>query len=196
MTNPRAKNEDLTAKARIRNAAMDLYAQQGEERVSLRSVAAEAGVTLGLVQHHFKTKSGLREAVDQLIIEYFAETIASVPQSDNPREYAAARDAAVAAMLNQNPNVVNYVRRALLDPTPASTHLLDVFLELTANEVRWLRDAGFASTNRAEAEQILGLVVRQVGELMLQPLIEGVWERVAGPADGGVPRLRIEVAEA
>ena len=29
MTNPRAANEDLTAKARIRNAALDLYSQYG-----------------------------------------------------------------------------------------------------------------------------------------------------------------------
>lgn len=69
MANPRASDEDLTAKARIRNTALDLYAQYGEERISLRAVASEAGVTLGLVQHHFKTKAGLREAVDQLVVD-------------------------------------------------------------------------------------------------------------------------------
>jgi AcrR family transcriptional regulator len=69
MTNPRATNEDLTAKARIRNAALDLYAQYGEDGVSLRAIAAAAGVTLGVVQHHFKSKAGLRDAVDRLVVD-------------------------------------------------------------------------------------------------------------------------------
>ena len=46
--NPRATGEDLTAKARIRNAAMDLYAQQGEDRTSMRAIADAA--YLGFVQ--------------------------------------------------------------------------------------------------------------------------------------------------
>ena len=65
MSDPRAADADLTAKAKIRNAALDMYAEQGEDRVSMRAVAARAGVTVGLVQHHFKTKDGLRQAVDE-----------------------------------------------------------------------------------------------------------------------------------
>ncbi|PQM48347.1 HTH-type transcriptional regulator MtrR [Mycobacterium talmoniae] len=84
MVNPRATNEDLTAKARIRNAALDLYAQYGEDRVSLRDIASAAGVTLGLVQHHFKTKAGLRDAVDQLVVDYFAHALAEVPAEPAP----------------------------------------------------------------------------------------------------------------
>lgn len=103
MTNPRATNEDLTAKARIRNAALDLYAQYGEDRISLRDIASAAGVTLGLVQHHFKTKAGVRDAVDQLVVDYFAHALAQVPAEGSARHVAAARDEAVARMLRDNP---------------------------------------------------------------------------------------------
>ncbi|OOK64317.1 bacterial regulatory s, tetR family protein [Mycobacterium kansasii] len=85
MQNPRATNDDLTAKARIRNAALDLYAQYGEDRVSLRAIAAEAGVTLGLVQHHFKTKAGLRRAVDELVADYFWQAVAEADDQGGPR---------------------------------------------------------------------------------------------------------------
>ena len=60
---PGAAGQDLTAKARIRNAALDLYAANGEDGTSLRTVATAAGVTVGLVVHHYGTKDGLREAV-------------------------------------------------------------------------------------------------------------------------------------
>lgn len=49
MVDPRATSDDLTAKARIRNTALDLYATHGEDRISLRAIASEAGVAVGLV---------------------------------------------------------------------------------------------------------------------------------------------------
>ena len=192
MTNPRATNDDLTAKARIRNAALDLYAQFGEDKVSLRAVAAEAGVTLGLVQHHFKTKSGLRDAVDQLVVDYFATAIGEAPADGTPAQIATARNESVRGMLEDNPPVVNYVRRAVLEPSTERTHLLEVLVELTSREVGSLRTAGLASTHRAESTQVVAILVRQLGELLLQPLIDSVWDLVA-PGELGKPRLAIRV---
>ncbi|MBN3457694.1 TetR/AcrR family transcriptional regulator [Mycobacterium sp. DSM 3803] len=182
-------DEDLTAKARIRNAALELYSRHGAEGVSLRAVAATAGVTLGLVQHHFKTKAGLGEAVDRLVAERFASTLAQVP----PDASTAERDEAVREMLRNNPPVVNYVRRALLDPAADRLHLLDVLVELTQREVNALRHAGRASTKRRESTQIVAVLVRQMGELLLQPMVDAIWDRVATPADEGKPRLRVDV---
>ena len=195
MANPRAANDDLTAKARIRNAALDLYAKFGEDRVSLRAVATEAGVTLGLVQHHFKTKTGLRDAVDQLVVDYFAQAIAEVPDQGGRGKLSAARDEAVRRMLRDNPAVVNYVRRSVLDASDDRTHLLDVLVELTQREVTALRDAKLASTRRRESTQVVAVMVRQMGELLLQPLVDATWDRVSRPGDGPKPRLSVTVEE-
>lgn len=116
MVNPRSTDDDLTAKARIRNAALDLYSEYGPDRTSLRAIASEAGVTLGLVQHHYKTKAGLRDAVDQLVVDHFAAALSDVPNTGGPTGLRAARDEAVRKMLTENPPVLNYVRRALLEP--------------------------------------------------------------------------------
>jgi AcrR family transcriptional regulator len=194
MVNPRASGDDLTAKARIRNAALDLYAQHGEERTSLRAVAAEAGVTLGLVQHHFKTKAGLRRAVDQLIVDYFAQTVAAVPTDGTPEEVASARDEAVRRMLEDNPPVVNYIRRVLLEPADTQAELLDAVVDFTRSEIGMLRDAGLASTKRPESHQILAVLARQFGGLLLRPMIEAVWERAASTGEKR-PRLVITVAD-
>ncbi len=193
MSNPRAADADLTAKARIRNAALDLYAEHGEDRVSLRAVAAAAGVTLGLVQHHFKTKSGLRDAVDQLVVDHFEHALREVPETGGPRAHAAARDAAVRRMLAKNPPVVNYLRRALLDPNPEQLGLLDALVELTRREVAMLRKAGLASTERADGTQVLAVLVRQMGELFLQPLVDAVHTRITDSADAPKPTLTVRV---
>lgn len=195
MVNPRATNEDLTAKARIRNAALDLYSKSGPDRISLRAIASEAGVTLGLVQHHYKTKAGLRDAVDQLVVDYFATALAEVPDAEHPADLAAARDEAVRRMLAANPPVVDYVRRAVLDPSGENLHLLDVLVDLTAREVSTLRKLGRASTRRRESTQIVAVLVRQMGEMLLAPLVDVVWDRVDSSDAERKPRLRITVEE-
>jgi TetR/AcrR family transcriptional regulator, regulator of cefoperazone and chloramphenicol sensitivity len=137
--NPRAGDQDLTAKARIRNAALDLYASQGEDRTSMRAIAAAAGVTVGLVVHHYGTKDSIRDAVEELIVDYFRQAIARAPADGAPADFAAARDAAVAEMLAANPEVVNCLSRALLDPAGPRGRLLERLTELTRIEVSQLR---------------------------------------------------------
>ena len=195
MTNPRAMNEDLTAKARIRNAALDLFAQYGEDRVSMRAIAAEAGVTLGLVQHHFKTKAGVRHAVDQLVVDYFARAIADVSADGNPGQLASARDDAVRRMLADNPPVVNYIRRSVLELSGDRMHLLDVLVDLARREIAALRGAKLASTRRREPTQVVAMLVRQLGELLLQPLVDATWQRAADHGDGPKPRLSVTIQD-
>jgi AcrR family transcriptional regulator len=195
MVNPRASDDDLTAKARIRNAALDLFSQYGEDRISLRAIASEAKVSLGVVQHHFKTKARLREAVDQLVVDYFAQAIAEVPTEGSPGQIGAARDAAVRQMLRDNPTVINYLRRALLEPSETRLHLIDVLVDLTRREVGELRRSGRASTKRRESAQIARILLQQMGELFLQPMIDAVWDRVGEPGDISKPRLRVTIDE-
>ncbi|MEX3651432.1 helix-turn-helix domain-containing protein [Mycolicibacterium fortuitum] len=195
MVNPRSTDDDLTAKARIRNAALDLYSEYGPDRTSLRAIASEAGVTLGLVQHHYKTKAGLRDAVDQLVVDHFAAALSDVPNTGGPTGLRAARDEAVRKMLTENPPVLNYVRRALLEPSGENLHLLDSLVDLTAREVSTLRKAGRASTKRRESTQIVAVLVRQMGEMLLAPLVEAVWDRLDRSESELKPRLRITVEE-
>jgi AcrR family transcriptional regulator len=195
MVNPRASNDDLTARARIRNAALDLYSHYGEDRISLRAIASEAKVSLGVVQHHFQTKAKLREAVDQLVVDYFAQAIAEVSTDGTAAQIAAARDEAVRQMLRNSPTVINYLRRTLLEPSESRLHLLDVIVDLTRREVGALRRSGRASTKVRESAQIARILLQQMGELFLQPMIDAVWDRVAEPGDTSKPTLRVLVEE-
>lgn len=195
MVDPRASNDDLTARARVRNAALDLFAREGADRVSLRAVAAQAGVTHGLVQHHFKSKAGLRDAVDQLVVDYFEGALREAEPADDPGEYAAARDAAVRRMLEKNPPVVDYVRRAVLSPSGEGAHLLGVLVDLTHREVGALRDANLASSQRRMSTQVVSVLLRQMGELLLSPMVDAVWQRVAEPGEDERPTLTIRVED-
>ena len=193
----RASDNDLTAKARIRNAALTLYAQFGEDATSMRAIAQEAGVTGGLVVHHFGSKDGLRDAVEEYVVELFARAIGHAEAPGDPRALVRARDAAVADMLEANPLVVAYLRRAVLDDTGHRGRILEMLTDLTARQVSSLRSAGLASTEHSLSNQVTGILVRQLGHLFLQPLVDRTWAQLAEPDTEGnlKPELVIKVVE-
>jgi len=63
-----ARDNDTTASARIRDAAIARFGRQGFAGTSVREIAADAGVSPALVIHHFGSKDGLREACDEDLV--------------------------------------------------------------------------------------------------------------------------------
>ena len=62
------RSADLTAAARIRDAAIEQFGKRGFD-VGLRAIADAAGVSAALVIHHFGSKDGLRKACDDYIAQ-------------------------------------------------------------------------------------------------------------------------------
>lgn len=80
--------DDLTAVARIRDAAVDLFGRDGFG-VSVRAIAAAAGVSPGLVIHHFGSKEGLRKACDDFVTETVRASKTETIQSSDPATWLA-----------------------------------------------------------------------------------------------------------
>ncbi|QZT61585.1 TetR/AcrR family transcriptional regulator [Mycolicibacterium austroafricanum] len=80
--------DDLTAAARIRDAAIDLFGRDGFA-VGVRSIASAAGVSPGLVIHHFGSKDGLRKACDDFIAETVRTSKSETIQSSDPATWLA-----------------------------------------------------------------------------------------------------------
>src|SRR5690554_6590988 len=62
-----APRSDLTARARIRNAAILRFGRDGFGATTIRGIATEAAVSLALVIHHFSNKEQLRQACDDYV---------------------------------------------------------------------------------------------------------------------------------
>ncbi|EFG48438.1 transcriptional regulator, TetR family [Brevibacterium mcbrellneri ATCC 49030] len=168
------QNSDLTSRARIRNAGLHQFATSGFAGTPMRAIAAEAGVTIGLISHHFGSKEGLKEAVESWIVEQFANAIARADaQAGGSVASAASRDTSVAEMMQENPLIVAYLRRDLLEE--GGTHALITRLShLSGESIDSLRDHGKASQDRNRVEQVVNVMVRQLGKLFLQPLIDQI----------------------
>lgn len=83
------RSADLTAAARIRDAAIEQFGQHGFG-VGLRAIAEAAGVSPALVIHHFGSKDGLREACDDFIADEIRSQKSQTIQSSDPATWFAA----------------------------------------------------------------------------------------------------------
>ncbi|MFT4200378.1 TetR family transcriptional regulator [Gordonia sp. (in: high G+C Gram-positive bacteria)] len=59
--------DDRTTRARLRDVAIDLFARRGFA-TTVRAIADAAGVSPGLVIHHFGSKAGLRAECDEAVL--------------------------------------------------------------------------------------------------------------------------------
>jgi AcrR family transcriptional regulator len=82
------RSADLTAAARIRDAAIEQFGQHGFG-VGLRAIAEAAGVSAALVIHHFGSKEGLRKACEDYIAEEIYSTKSEALQSNDPATWFA-----------------------------------------------------------------------------------------------------------
>ncbi|OPX05737.1 TetR/AcrR family transcriptional regulator [Mycobacterium sp. AT1] len=80
--------DDLTATARIRDAAIEQFGEHGFN-VGLRVIAKAAGVSAALVIHHFGSKDGLRKACDDFVAESVRASKSETIQSTDPASWLA-----------------------------------------------------------------------------------------------------------
>ena len=80
--------DDLTAAARIRDAAIEQFGVHGFG-VGLRAIAETAGVSAALVIHHFGSKDGLRKACDDYVAEEIRSDKSEAMRSADPGTWFA-----------------------------------------------------------------------------------------------------------
>jgi len=68
----------ITVPRSIPEAVLRIGAEQGVEHVSIRVVAAAAGVSIGTVQHHFPTQDALLQAAYAEVLDRIATRIETV----------------------------------------------------------------------------------------------------------------------
>ncbi|KMV22363.1 TetR/AcrR family transcriptional regulator [Mycobacterium heckeshornense] len=82
------RSADLTAAARIRDAAIEQFGEHGFD-VGLRRIAEAAGVSAALVIHHFGSKEGLRKACDEYVAEEIRSEKSEAVRSNDPATWFA-----------------------------------------------------------------------------------------------------------
>jgi AcrR family transcriptional regulator len=143
--------EDLTARARIRDAAIRLFAERGIDGTTVRDIAQEAGVSPGLLRHHFGSKEALREVCDAYALDRLVKI-----KEDLLFEGKVANPGFLPSV---HPTIVllyKYLTRALLDGSSGAAAMFDDMVTLSE---QWVSKHAPAVTEdyRAYAAVLVGM---------------------------------------
>ncbi|GAA4875273.1 hypothetical protein GCM10025788_12530 [Serinicoccus chungangensis] len=173
---------DLTPKARIRDAALRLFAEEGFDAVTVRRIAAAAEVSPALVLHHYGSKEGLRAACDEHILALTEELMPTPeePAATASPSAAAAFDASAEAKFGSfaevfpdDSPVLPYLRRMLLTDDERAREVLRGWHRMTVDLLTMWRDAGVLDPGPdPEVRAALLLAMDLGGVLLRDPLTE------------------------
>jgi len=160
-----AAGDELTTRARIRDVALDRFGRDGFAATGVRAIATEAGVSPGLVQHHFGSKEGLRQECD----DYVARTIREIKQAQ-VADPMASMDG-WTAKVHELDWLRNYLSRALTDGSDLAFRL---FAELSTDAESYLAQWEKHGLIRASEDPVgraAYLTATSLGMLVLRPLL-------------------------
>ncbi|WP_163544086.1 TetR/AcrR family transcriptional regulator [Occultella kanbiaonis] len=156
---------DLTARARIRDAAIECFAEQGFD-ASVRTIAARAGVSPGLLTHHFGSKANLRAECDTEVLRRYREVKADsiARPTDHLLEALAAPGLAGTLLV--------YILRAVRAGGPPARE----FLHNLTDDVRGLMAEAVASgvvlPSRDEEARLRYLTYQTIGALLIEFMLD------------------------
>jgi len=161
---------DLSAHARIRNTALQLFGKKGAAATSIREVARGAGVSPGLVQHHFRSKSALESAVGAYVAGKIAELAHAelVPARTRP---TLTLGPAVIGFIRRNPEVVAYLRRVIVEDDRVGRRLLDAIVQLSRTLNRRLQARHLLRSGLDPIWTPLNTMILVLGPLLLEPAL-------------------------
>ncbi|MCB5273493.1 HTH-type transcriptional repressor [Arthrobacter sp. SO5] len=169
---------DLSARGRIVAAALGLFAAGGFRATTVRAIAAEAGVSAGLVVHHFGSKEGLRRECDERVLRFIVEK----GESDAPAEVLAGA---------ANP-FGPYLARMLYETGSSTDALFDALLATARDAVELGIKSGTMRKSDDVDAQAAALVTLGVAPFFLAHQLAR-W--AGGDALGGISRIAEPIAD-
>ncbi len=165
MTSQGGSPGDLTAQARLRQAAVAIIAESGTTALTARSVARRAGVSAGLVAHHFGSMEGLLEACD---VQVSGELSRLKQAQMNP---SAALNP-LAGLVDEQMYLMRYLVNRLTDDSPTVHKLVRTMIDDAEVYLQVAVEQGMVRQSSHPRRRAAMLILRALGELLLHRLVK------------------------
>lgn len=152
---------------------MRLFGERGVAAVSVRDIASAAGVSPALVIHHYKSKDGLKQAVDERALQLIGEMFAKTAGPQDVTSMASMAEL-FADEIRQFPTLLPYLRRLLVDGGEQATALFAGMYEGTRDAMRKMREAGLVAPAPDEDVRAAFLLVNDLGAVILREQVSAV----------------------
>ncbi|RAV06203.1 TetR/AcrR family transcriptional regulator [Mycobacterium colombiense] len=165
--------DDRTARARIRDEALRLFAQRGPDAVTLRDIANAASVSPALLIRHYGSKDGLVEIVDNHVVATFEVLLTKMTEQTavvglEPTAVPSLLDG-LATYLPPDSPIPAYLSRLLINGGSAGSALFDRLFRLSQTTLNAMVAVGTASRGADAAVRAAFLLVNDLAVLTLRP---------------------------
>ena len=158
---------DITTAARIRQVALELFAAEGVAGTSVRAIAAKAEVSPALILHHYGSKDGLCQAVDEFAVAFVGEVL------DNFAQHGATEEGAKAfTRLAEQPALIEYMSRSIVAGGPAGEALFAKTATMGIDSFTEMQAAGLIRDVEDPQMVALYLLAADLGMMLLRSHIE------------------------
>ncbi len=152
----------VDARDRIVDAALTIFAELGYAGATMRVIAQKAGVSSGLIHHHFKDKEGLWNLVGQRISDDFLETVSEGTDVDDAAEALRRVMANYQRYWREHPQALRFqLWRVLGAPEDERKERSKLLNQFFVPKVKRAQDAGVVRSDIPA-----GLAMLTVGGLM------------------------------
>lgn len=172
-----SSDSDLTARARIRDAAIALFTERGIAGATIRDIAQAAGVSSGLLRHHFGSKEGLRDACDEWALGQITQMQMRFTESQ-----------VVGALAPEAMAYQQYLVRSLMDGSPRGSAM---FAQAVAHGERWLAGTHLETDDPRAFAAVLGAA--KMGMFLMRDQLSAVLGEDVGEPHGYLRMTRASV---
>ncbi|WP_341718860.1 helix-turn-helix domain-containing protein [Micromonospora sp. FIMYZ51] len=163
--------EDRTAKAIIRDAALELFGEQWPTAASLKQVAERAGVSQSLIIKHYGSRDGLIAAVDAHVLGVLGnalEALADPTGASPPERFLASADALSA------PAASRYLAHLLVGNTSRSVEAYRLLQGFADSLMGRMAEAGAVAQDVDRAQLAVVLLAHELSIILLRDRIADV----------------------
>lgn len=154
-------HEESSGRSRLIDAAIGCFAATGFD-VSVRTIAQRAGVTAGLIRHHFGSKDELRRSCDDEVLRRYRELkVTSMRRSPGPMFGDVAADPEGGILLA-------YVVRAVSVGGAPARRFFDHFVEESRAVMAEAVDSGLVIPSDDDDARTRQLVAMLLGSYIVQ----------------------------
>lgn len=166
----RLLKEDRTSRAVIRDEALRLFAENGADGVTVRQIAAAAGVSPALVIRHYGSKERLSAEVNRYVLLVFDSMLRELTKEDDPVSLAEA----ITQHLPPDSPIPRYLSRMLLERGTAGRRLFRSLFKAGQRTLRALAEAGRASQGDDPDVRAAFLTANDLAALLLRKHLAAV----------------------
>lgn len=187
---------------------MQLFGQRGVKATTMRAIADAVGVSPALIVHHFGSKDGLRDAVNDSVTEKFQRladatvrayegmdherVLDSIADSLSPEssEPAGSDDIVLALMADEA--LSTYLRRLFSEDDPAGHRIFGEWLAMSVGMLNQWSSAGVIPEPQDVTLRAAALMSNDLASFLLRPYLKSAlgWDPLSPE---GAPRWTQEI---